>query len=95
MQPGTDEARKTHRANSLETQTNTQEIAMNTRYHFDGQVYYSYADLATAYHSANGYYPIGRYKPGLGYYPAGVAGVAGARQAPGVYRQEGPDIYYA
>jgi hypothetical protein len=35
---------------------------MNTRYHYNGKVFASYADLCNAYHADKGYYPAGAYK---------------------------------
>jgi hypothetical protein len=38
------------------------EMKMNTTYHFNGQIFHSYADLCNAYRKAKGYWPLKAYK---------------------------------
>jgi hypothetical protein len=37
-------------------------MKMNTTYHFNGQIFHSYADLCNAYRKAKGYWPLKAYK---------------------------------
>lgn len=35
---------------------------MSTTYHFNNEIFYSYADLCNAYRKAKGYFPLNPYK---------------------------------
>jgi hypothetical protein len=35
---------------------------MSTTYHFNNEIFYSYADLCNAYRKAKGYFPLKAYK---------------------------------